>query len=153
MKTTFSYIFVNYAEYQFYLTLPDSDRLLYLFDIYDIERRKSAGLDLSSFFAGLKDALIDSQEDESAKQYEPYEYEDFPGDANVDRVDVMIDDTNIMIESNSLKAVRFVTYKFVESGYILQRDLAIEKMFRRDKVTKYLRVFKIINQATDLCFN
>ena len=58
-----------------------------------------------------------------------------------------------MIESNSLKALRFVTYKFIESGYILRRDLAVEKMFRKDKVTKYLRVFKIINQASDLCFN
>jgi len=153
MKTVFSYIFVNYAEHQFYLTLPDADRLLYLFDVYDIEKNKLSGLDLSSFFEGLKDSLIDSRIENSESHYEPYEYEDFPGDANVDRVDVMIDDTNIMIESNSLKAVRFVTYKFVESGYILQRDLAIEKMFRRDKVTKYLRVFKIINQATDLCFN
>ena len=65
----------------------------------------------------------------------------------------MIDDQNIMIESNSLKALRFVTYKFIESGYILRRDISIEKMFRKDKVTRYLRVFKIINQAPDLCFN
>ena len=151
MKSIFSYMFANYAEYQYFLTLPKCEQIQYLFDIYDVEHKKSNGIDLSSFFDALKSTIIEAKEQE-LKQ-EPYEFEEFPGAENADRVDVMIDDTNIMIESNSLKAVRFVTYKFVESGYILQRDIAVEKMFRRDKITRYLRVFKIINQATDLCFN
>ena len=68
-------------------------------------------------------------------------------------VDVMIDDRNIMIESNSLRAVRHVTYKFVESGYILQRDLATEKIFRKDKTTRYIRIFRIISYVNSMCLN
>jgi hypothetical protein len=152
MKTIFSYITVNYAEFQFFKDLTDPQKLQYLFDIYDAERRKSVdGIDLSAFFETVSSAF--DIKDNSEEQTETYDYEEFPGSDDVDRVDVMIDSNNIMIESNSLKALRFVTYKFIESGYILKRDRAIEKMFRRDKVTKYLRVFTIINQATDLCFN
>ena len=65
----------------------------------------------------------------------------------------MIDEQNIMIESNSLKALRFVTYKFVECGYIIRRDHAVEKMFRKDKVTRYLRIFRIIDQSAGICLN
>ena len=73
--------------------------------------------------------------------------------SDIEHVDVMIDDENIMIESNSLRAVRHVTYKFIESGYILKRDIALEKMFRKDKSTRYIRVFKIINYSSEMCLN
>jgi hypothetical protein len=66
---------------------------------------------------------------------------------------VMIDDENIMIESNSLRATRHIIYKFMESGYIIQRDKNMEKTFKRDKVTRYLRIFRIINQTDSLCIN
>ena len=149
MKTVFSHIFVSYSEYQYFKTIDSTDQLFYLFDIYEAECIKSSGLDLSGFFEGLKQNLIEKYaEPDSVQQFEYLENSD-----DVDRVDVMIDDQNIMIESNSLKALRFVTYKFVECGYILRRDFAVEKMFKKDKVTRYLRVFKIINQAPDLCFN
>jgi hypothetical protein len=65
----------------------------------------------------------------------------------------MIDDETIMIETNNLKALRHVIFKFIETGYIIQRDIVLEKMFRKDKMTKYLRIFRIINQSTGLCFN
>ena len=29
----------------------------------------------------------------------------------------------------------------------------LEKVFKKDKLTKYLRIFRIINQVTDLCSN
>ena len=65
----------------------------------------------------------------------------------------MIDDQNILIESNNLRAVREVTNHFMESGYILARDRKLEKMFRKDKITRYLRVFTIISQVTTICLN
>lgn len=151
MKTVFSYIVINYAEYQYFVSLNDADRVFFLFDIYEAECVKTSGLDLSSFFNTLKNSILDKPQYEETNVTDNFEY--FEDQDDVDRVDVMIDEQNIMIESNSLKALRFVTYKFVESGYILRRDLAVEKMFRKDKVTRYLRVFKIINQAPDLCFN
>jgi hypothetical protein len=58
-----------------------------------------------------------------------------------------------MIEANSLRAIRVVMNNFMQSGYILQRDKQTEKMFSKDKVTKYIRVFNIIDQITGICFN
>ena len=65
----------------------------------------------------------------------------------------MVDDQNILIESNSLKAVRIIKSKFIENGFILQRDKETEKMFKRDKLTKYLRVFIIVSQVNPICYN
>ena len=72
---------------------------------------------------------------------------------NDHQVDVMIDDQNILIESNSLKALRIIRNRFIENGFILLRDEDTEKMFKKDKFTKYLRVFKIINQTDPICYN
>ena len=148
MKTSiFSQMSQPYTLYEYWKSLDKSEQLNYLFDQYEagMYAQDTLNLDLSQYF---KDIAADLEQAESETQ--AYEFED---DLDADRVDVMIDDTNILIESNSLKAVRFVTYKFIESGYILQRDIPVEKMFRKDKVTKYLRVFKIINQANDICTN
>jgi len=58
----------------------------------------------------------------------------------------MIDEENILIESNSLKTIRIVIRNFFELGYILRRDPVVEKMFKENKTTRYLRVYTIINQ-------
>jgi hypothetical protein len=58
-----------------------------------------------------------------------------------------------MIETNSLKALRYTIYKFFEIGYILNRDEETEKMFRTSKNTKYIRIFKIIDQGPSICLN
>lgn len=148
MKTSiFSQMSQPYTLYEYWKSLDGFEQLNYLFDQYEagMYAQDTLNVDLSQYF---KDIAADLEQAESESQ--AYEFDD---DADSDRVDVMIDDTNILIESNSLKAVRFVTYKFIESGYILQRDHPVEKMFRKDKVTKYLRVFKIINQAPDICTN
>ena len=55
-----------------------------------------------------------------------------------------------MAESNSLRALRHIVYKLFEAGYILQRDKDMEKMFRKDKVTRYLRIFRIVDQISTL---
>ena len=151
MQSVFSSIQKTYSEYEFWKTLSNEDKVNFLFDMYSVQTHASKLINLESFFKGIKDELeeSDSEEEPEMSYVESIEFE---GDST-DRVDVMIDDSNIMIESNNLKALRAVTYKFVESGYILRRDTIMEKLFRKDKMTKYLRIFRIINQSTDLCFN
>lgn len=141
MKTIFDSTIVNYAEYSYFKQLPNIDRISYFFDIYEAALVRHDGLDLSKFFDTIKTAI------------DPYDStpHQFPADAN--HVDVMIDDHHIMVESNSLKALRHIVYKFIESGYILKRDTNMEKMFKRDKITKYLRVFEIVDQTASICIN
>lgn len=147
MKSIFSYIAVNYAEWQYFNTLSDSDKMQYLFDIYEAAHQRGTGdMDLSKFFESIKETLIKSDVIQAEATVEE-------SGKNVDRVDVMIDDENIMIESNSLKALRFVSLRFCESGYILLRDKETEKMFRKDKVTRYLRVYRIVDQISGICIN
>ena len=147
MKSIFSYCNVNYAEWQYFNTLSDTDKVQYMFDIYEAAHQKGTdGMDLSKFFENIKETLIKSDVIQAEATIEE-------AGKDVDRVDVMIDDENIMIESNSLKALRFVSLRFVESGYILQRDKDTEKMFRKDKVTRYLRVYRIVDQVSGICIN
>ena len=141
MKTIFDSIVVNYAEYSYFKQLPISDRINYFFDIYEASLIRNNGLDLSKFFDTVKDSFAEEKPD----------HVQLPDDR--DHVDVMIDDHNMMIESNSLRALRHIVYKFIESGYILQRDQQMEKMFRKDKITKYLRIFQIVDQTSSICTN
>ena len=43
--------------------------------------------------------------------------------------------------------------RFIEAGYLISRDKENEKMFKRDKTTRYLRVYSIIDQTTGICLN
>jgi hypothetical protein len=139
MKMIFENIIINYSEYEYFKQLPKADQIHYFFDLYQMNETSKGGLDLKSFFESVHSSLSANNEQEL--------------DDNVDRVDVTLDEDNIMIESNSLRAVRHVTYKFIESGYIIQRDPATEKMFKKDKVTRYIRVFRIIDFITGICLN
>ncbi len=65
----------------------------------------------------------------------------------------MIDDQYIMIESNSLKAIRIIMTRFMESGYIVSRNKKTEKLFKKDKTTRYIRVYSIIDQTTGFCLS
>ena len=156
MKSLFSNVHIGYAEYEYWRSLGDMEKLQYLFELHHMESFRNdynANINLNKFFETLNDEL---QSDNFGTEKEPeninFEAYEFDLDAE-DRVDVMIDDSNIMIESNNLKALRAVSYKFVEAGYILRRDVILEKVFKKDKLTKYLRIFRIINQVTDLCSN
>jgi hypothetical protein len=158
MTTLFCTTFITSAEWKYIETLTDSEVLNYLFKLYDSEQKRISPADLASFFYSISQNLqeMDNESQESEDTEDPYkesgvEVIEFGDD--VERVDVLIDDDNIMIESNSLKAVRLVSYKFVESGYIILRDLNTEKLFRKDKVTRYLRVFRIVSQFDGLCFS
>jgi hypothetical protein len=136
---------VNYAEYSYFKKLPKAEKMQFLFELYEAaEIRNTNGIDLGRVFEMIKESLVDSnQYDDRTKQ--------LPQD--VDYVEVMIDDDNIMVESNSIKAIRQIVYRFFESGYILRRDKNMEKMFKKDKITRYLRIFRIIDQVSTICTN
>lgn len=137
----FENIHVPNAELEYVIGLSPSERVQYLFELYDLERARKANpnLNLKDFFNELEDV--------DGPMFEEIEAD------GLDRVDVMIDDQNILVESNSLKALRIIRNRFIENGFILWRDKETEKMFKKDKVTRYLRVFKIVNQADPLCWN
>ena len=137
---------VNYAEYSYFKQLPKKERILFFMELYEaaLYRYSNNNLDLGKFFATLKDQIVESTELNT-------EHVSMPKGS--DHIEVLIDDENLMIESNSLKAVRHIVYKFIESGYILQRDKNMEKAFKRDKITRYMRVFKIIDQISCICTN
>jgi len=141
MKTVFDLITVNYAEYSYFQKSSTADQEKFLMELYDGATRRAAPLDLSRFFDAVNQDLEDTEITISGDMNDP------------DRVDILIDDENILIESNSLKAIRHIALKFVESGYILARDKAMEKSFRKDKITRYMRIFRIINQVSTICPN
>lgn len=145
MKTLFDTMQVNYAEYSYFKKLPKAEKIYFLFELYEAaEIRSTKGIDLGRVFDMIKESLSEStQYDERTKELPQ----------GVDYVEVLIDDDNIMVESNSIKAIRQIVYRFFESGYILQRDKNMEKMFKRDKITRYLRIFRIIDQVSVICTN
>jgi len=143
MKTIFNLISIDKVQYNYFTQLEPADKLFYLFDVYEIHTvNKTKAIDLTEFFSGVHDS-IESEINVSRDV--------FPD--NVDRVDVMIDDQNIMIESNKLGAIRHIVNKFMESGYLLSRDANMEKMFKKDKITRYMRIFKIISRSSIICLN
>jgi hypothetical protein len=148
MKTIFDNIHVGLPEFEYFNQLPKQDQIQYFFDIYEaqttIQNDSSLIPNLKSFFESVHSSLDNDVSETEKSAIDP---------GNVQRVDVTIDDENIMIESNSLRAVRHVTNKFIESGYIIQRDPATEKMFKKDKVTRYIRVFRIIDFISGICLN
>lgn len=147
METRFEKINISKQEYMFFLTLPAQERLDYMFGLYDSSAVTTIkSIDLSNFFSAIHSQLEEKEKEQDLAS-EPIEPRSF------DRVDVMIDDEIIMIEANSLRALRLVKNRFIEAGYILQRDVEQEKMFRKDKVTKYMRIFYIVDQITGICFN
>ena len=142
----FDKLFVGYPEYNFFNTLPGIEKVHYLFEIFDIEVKRN-GKD--TLINGLNDFFHDISEE--ADQWIEFDSYDFGDDKT--RVDVMIDSENIVVESNSLKAVRYIAHKFMDNGYLLKRNSESEKIFRKNKVTRYLRVYKIIGQFDGLCYN
>lgn len=143
MKTIFDLITLNYAEYSYFQSCNTADQVKYLFEIYDGATQRTAPLDLSRFFQSIHDELTEEDVEITVS-----------GDVNdPNRVDVLIDDENILIESNSLRAIRHIANKFMESGYLLTRDKEMEKTFRKDKITRYMRIYRIINQVSTICLN
>jgi len=147
MKTIFDEIKVNWAEFNYFKQLSKADRVSFLFEIVEAaEIRLEDGMSFAKVFNMIKESFA-----EDAPEIKTVDASELPSD--VEKVDVMIDDDSIMIESNSLVALRHIVYKFFEAGYILSRDTHTEKLFRKDKVTRYLRIFRIIDQISTICIN
>lgn len=160
MQNIFQHIKMTKAEYQVMLQYTSIEKFQYLTDIFQTHLDLSNSLEstdlaktLGDFFDELtKDMDTDeSIDDDDAQSYYEIETEDIPDSKN--RVDILIDDDNVLIESNSLKAMRHIIYNFFDNGYILQRDTETEKIFRKDKLTRYLRVYSIIGINTVICPN
>ena len=148
MKTVIDHISITYSEYLYFKELSNADKLQYMFESYESKDIPGLDLNLGAFFESIKSAVII----EHNLEHDTFNDLDNYLDSN-EKVDVTIDDTNIMIETNSLKALRHVSYRFVESGYILQRDRLTEKLFQKDKLKKYIRIFRILNYTSSICSN
>ena len=149
MKKTLEHIRIKDAEFNYFITLSPTDQLTYFFELYEAEKNVQSGnINLKQFFNNIKDAL-DEREDDSIEI--DLTQNSIPENFNL--VDILIDDKRIMIESDSLSAVRKVIRKFMESGYIISRDTKMEKLFKPDKVTRYMRVFRIINHGSCFSYN
>ena len=149
MKKTLDHISIKDAEFNYFITLSPSEQLTYFFELYEAERNVQSGnINLKQFFNNIKDALDNREEDSIEIDLTK---NDIPENYNL--VDILIDDKRIMIESDSLSAVRKVIRKFMESGYIISRDTKMEKLFKPDKVTRYMRVFKIIHHGSCFSYN
>jgi hypothetical protein len=149
VKKTLEHIRIKDAEFNYFITLSPTDQLTYFFELYEAEKNiQSGNINLKQFFNNIKNALEEREDDsieiDLTKNSIPENY---------NLVDILIDDKRIMIESDSLSAIRKVIRKFVESGYIISRDTKMEKIFKSDKVTRYMRVFKIINHASTFSLN
>ena len=151
MQQDFNQIFISKEEFNFFLTLNKQDRIDYFFGLYE-SCNSPGNLDLSDFFKNIAASLETEQEVNKTESVQESSQQT-QNDSKFHQVAVMIDEDNIMIEANSLRAIRVVTDKFMESGYILQRDKKTEKMFQKDKVTKYMRIFYIVDQISGICLN
>jgi hypothetical protein len=142
----FENIHITNAELDYIVELSGAERIQYLFELYDIEqaRKQNPNLNLKDFFNDIDDDEFISDDLPSSEEFEIDGHH---------QVDVMIDNQNILIESNSLKAVRIIRNRFIENGFIIMRDKDTEKMFKKDKITKYIRVFRIVQQIDPLCWN
>jgi hypothetical protein len=139
MNNPINNITVNYAEYNYFKQLTKKERIGFLMELYEAEELRNNGLRV------MLTELVVQSADANAIQKKVTPDADF--------VEVMIDNDTIMIESNGLRAMRHIIYTFAETGYILRRDRDTEKMFKADKVTRYLRIFKIIDQTSVICLN
>jgi hypothetical protein len=143
----FDNIFVDLPEYSYFKELSSPEKIEYLIEIYDLEIRKQDS------DQNLTDGLNEFFKEISPIDTENLEFTSFDIQGSRERVDVMIDQENVLVESNSLKAVRYIIRKCIDSGYILKRDKEIEKIFRKNKISRYLRIYNIIGTENHLCYS
>ena len=134
---------VQLPEFNFFQQLSSSEKFLYLTEIYELETKKNSDTNivenLQTFFEDVTEL----------QQYDVFN----TGGEEFDKVDVLVDNENLVLESNSLSAVRQIKNRFIDEGYVITRDSEIEKMFKKNKLTRYLRVYKIIGRVFHLCYN
>ena len=120
----YSNIFVDFPEYSYFKDLAGHEKIQYLIEIYDMETKKQ-DIDPIQLSNGLNEFFndLDAQDQE-------FEFDSYHLDGQ-DRVDIMIDTDNVLIESNSLKAVRHIRNKCIDSGYLLKRDINLKKYLKK----------------------
>jgi hypothetical protein len=143
MNSHLDAIEVQLPEFNFFQQLTSNEKFLYLTEIYDLETRKNSDIDITENLQTFFDDITELQ------QYDVLN----TGGEEFDKVDVLVDNENLVLESNSLSAVRQIKNRFMDEGYVLARDSEIEKMFKKNKITRYLRVYKIIGRVFHLCYN
>ena len=143
MNNCLNNIQVLLPEFNFFQQLSSSEKFLYLTEIYELETRKTSENDIAENLQTFFDDVTELQ------QYDVFN----TGGVDFEKVDVLVDNENLVLESNSLSAVRQIKNRFIDEGYILTRDSEIEKMFKKNKLTRYLRVYKIIGRVFYLCYN
>ena len=134
---------VQLPEFNFFQQLSSSEKFLYLTEIYELETKKNSNIDIAENLQTFFDDITELQ------QYDVFN----TGGEEFDKVDVLVDNENLVLESNSLSAVRQIKNRFIDEGYVITRDSEIEKMFKKNKLTRYLRVYKIIGRVFHLCYN
>jgi len=154
MNTIFDNIIVKLPQLNYFQQLTAQEKIYYLFELFETSKYTDnfSNADLASGLETFFNQLDEEAEnyDENFPEFESYDIGD--GTSSV-RVDVLVDNENVVLESNSLKAVRFIARQFMDNGYLISRDKEVEKIFRKNKVTRYLRVYKIIGQHDELCYN
>lgn len=142
MKTIFDNHVITYSEFEYFKSLPNSSKVNYMFELFEPQLAKT-GINLNTFFELIHDISFYKQD---------LIVDQLP-DKHKNAVDVTIDEDKILIETNNLRALRTISYRFIESGYILRRDLILEKQYRKRKAAKYMRIFHIINHDSSICPN
>ena len=146
MKNPITNIYISPAEYSYIIDLSAMEKFKYLVERFDQELNRD--LDLSGFFSSIQEVynidLTVNDDPDTSHELAP---------DNPERIDVMIDDEYIMIEANNLSNLKTIIKNFFESGYILRRDKNVEKMFRKSKITKYIRIYSIIGISNSMCLN
>ncbi len=142
MKTIFDNHIITYSEFEYFKSLPNSSKVTYMFELFEPQLTKTV-INLNAFFELIYD--ISSYKQDLIIDQLP--------DKHKNVVDVTIDEDKILIETNNLRSLRNISYRFIESGYILKRDLILEKQYRKRKNAKYMRIFHIINHDSRICPN
>ena len=151
MNNIFDNITGRLPELHYFQQLLRKEKIYYFLELFETSINTKE-IQTSGIQEGLQQ-FFDDLESESSSELPYYESYDIGSDDHYNRVDILVDNENLVIESNSLKAVRSIKDKFLDCGYLLIRDTDVEKVFRVDKITKYVRVYKIIGRTFHLCLN
>ena len=151
MNNIFDNITVRLPELHYFQQLLRKEKIYYFLELFETSINTKE-IQTSGIQEGLQQ-FFDDLESESSSELPYYESYDIGSEDHYNRVDILVDNENLVIESNSLKAVRSIKDKFLDCGYLLIRDTDVEKVFRVDKITKYVRVYKIIGRTFHLCLN
>lgn len=141
MKSVLNNIYISSYEYNYIVDLTNKEKFSYLMSRIETETQRNREINLTEFFNEISAEIPDETH---LDDFEELQF----GELNGDQVDVMLDNEHILIESNSLKNIKITTKNFFELGYILQRDHDTEKLFIKNKLTRFLRVYKITGNIT-----